>query len=330
MKNLGKKFLMTAMATTLVATSVVGLSACGPKNNAQVPNNLEPTAKDVFSMAAVSGASFIGGGASGASCADVTMPISNSEFDTIKTYLGMFNDLLSDGIKQESLESDKAEYNTKIAIKIGSKDAYTLYYTETAVNADGTEGREIEGDEEDETIDECTTLEGILVANDGTEYAISGGRTVTTEEDEKETEVKFKTSKDGSTVEVVQTHEINPETNEEETEFEYKIEDADGNEISYSIEWEFEDGANEMEVEISSETSDGVEIEKEYSDKSQEDGSLKITLETENADVETEDYIIVTENEDGTYNFKFSNGYEENNVKLEKEEASAPETEPVA
>ena len=307
LKSIGKKLLTATITSALVLTSLIGLTACN--NGGETKNSSVPSAKDIFSMAAASGASFIENGSIGSASSFATTqaeekvrPIDEKTFEDMKTYIGMFDDMLKGGISQVSSKSDKSEYETKLTISIGSKKAYDLYYTEKTVV-----GNEIIEEDDDDEVKEATTLTGILVSVENEVFNIEGKRTVEVEDGETETEITFVTKevKGFKSVEVTQKHEKDTVKNEESTEFEYVIKDGINDPIEYSIEWEFEDGAHEMEVGV-----EQGDREVEYSVKKVSDSELQISYEVEEGNTETEQIIRVIKKENNLYDFIYANGYD--------------------
>lgn len=316
MKNLGKKFLLTAMATTLVATSVVGLTAC----NKKAPSSRVANAKEVFSVAAASSASCLTGNKASASALAATEAddFGMDNYNVIKTYLGMFEDMLSGGYTSESepkvdengnkiaFTFDGVEYSNQLNVKVG-KDACTIYYNETA-------GEE-EVDIEDNEIETETTITGKMVA-DGVVIDVTGGRKVEKEEDEEESKIWFDfTRKDGAEVRVVQEFEVETEDGVEEQELTYKYEIRMPNEkpIKYELEYESETDKNEMEVKI---VQNG--MKNKYKVVSKDGKNFKITQKTGNKKV----FNVVKDEVAREYEFKFS----DNSTKRIPFEAKTNET----
>ena len=330
MKNIGKKLMMSAMATALVATSVVGLTACGGNNTPAKAS--KPAAKDVFSMAAVSGASFLGGNTNSAAAAlaGETRPegITDATVDSLKEYLGMFSDMLANGgfatdTTDPSPQSDGKElskYKSKIAVEIKKGEKYSIYYNETA-----KDGKDVDPDYEDDEIE--TTLEGVMVVEkDGNkeQFNVRGKREVEAEDDGQEVEITFVTENENGSVEVKQEIEA------DEVSYTYTILDKDGEEIyEYEIEYETEKDGTEMEVEIK-DIASGTKTEFEVKAKSETELVIKHKVKADGNKVKNT--INVTKNSDTEYEFKYDNGFTET-VTLDKavEEAPVgPETEVVA
>lgn len=333
-----KKILTVAMTTALVATSVVGLTGCF-NSNPQTPTNKKATAQDVFSLSAVSGATYLGHEQAGANglagalaAADFTRPdgITDKEIDDFKTYLTMFDSMLSNGgfdikvsdptledgkyaVKEEKEDGTKVLHGTKMEVNVAN-DKYTMFYTETKLNGD------VEVDEDDmNEVKEATSLEGVLVRGEES-YVITGGREVETEteegESEKEVTITFETKAvDGSSVKVVQSveEEIENGKTEKETTYGYTIKDAQGKIVTeYEIEWEVEDGATEMSVEMN-----GVEYEIKMVSEN------KFQVEFENASKEIE--FEIEKVAEGKYNFIYGKGNVEE-VVIDLPAEPAPET----
>lgn len=332
-----KKVLMVAMTTALVATSVAGLTGCF---NAETPTttNKKATAQDVFSLSAVSGATYLGHEQAGANglagalaSADFTRPngITDEVVEDFKTYLTMFDDMLSNGgfdikvsdptledgkyaVKEEKEDGTRVLHGTKMEVNVAG-DKYTMFYTETKKN-----GVEVDEDDMNE-VKEATSLEGVLVRGEEV-YNVVGGREVETETEEGETEtettITFTTKAvDGSSVTVVQSLEEETENSktEKETTYEYTIRDAQGKIVNrYEIEWEVEDGATEMSVEMN-----GVEYEIKMVSEN------KFVVEYENGNKEVE--FRIEKVAEGKYNFVYGNGNVEE-VVIDAPAEPSPET----
>lgn len=332
-----KKILMVAMTTALVATSLAGLTGCFNAGN-QHTTNKKATAQDVFSLSAVSGATYLShkqAGATGAmgalAAADFTRSngITDEVVEDFKTYLTMFDDMLNNGgfdikvsdptledgkyaVKEEKEDGTKVLHGTKMEVNVAG-DSYTMFYTETK-----KDGVIVDEDDMNE-IKEETSLEGVLVRGEEV-YNVVGGREVETETEEGETEtettITFTTKAvDGSSVTVVQSVEEETENGktEKETTYGYTIRDNNGKiGDRYEIEWEVEDGATEMSVEMN-----GVEYEiKKVSDN-------KFLVEHERGEKEIK--FTIEKVEEGRYNFIYASGNVEE-VVIDAPAEPSPET----
>ena len=332
-----RKILSAALAVSVAATGIAGLTACTVSDKAGGDYN-SPAAVSVYAASAVTGASyFIGrgeGGAGAYTAAANKFSVAagaktnqsayaaqgrpeevNAVFDDFKTYLSMFENMFSGGgldvkttvPEQADGEAAKREdgelHAVKTVIAVDNEE-YILYYTEK-----GTETNEVvDGDETE--ITENTALYGVLVCG-GNAYDVTGGRTVETEteeedgvtETEREVTVEFTTvSPDGAKVCVKQS--VEEENGEKETSYEYKIKDASGKTVSeYELKWEVENRKTEMSVEF---TDDGAEREFEISVHGE--NSLKAEYES---DDEEKLSFTIDKNADGTYVFRYENGYSE-------------------
>lgn len=328
MKNLGKKLLLTAMTTSLVATSIVGLTACGPKKT----NSRMANAKEVFSVAAASSASCLTGNKASAAALAATEAddFGMDNYNVIKTYLGMFEDMLSGGYTSESepnvdengnkvaFNYDGVDYSNQLNVTVG-KETCVIYYNETA-------GEE-EVDIEDNEIETETEITGKMVS-EGVVIDVTGGRKMEKEEDEEESKIWFDfTRKDGAKVRVVQEFELENEdgVTEQELTYKYEIKMPGQKPIKYELEYESETDKNEMEVKI---VQNG--MKNKYKVVSKDGTNFKITQKTGNKKV----FDVVKDETAHEYEFKFKDGstkriaYEPkaNETPVEP----APDAEPVA
>ncbi len=312
-----KKLLTTLAVTAIAATSLVGLTGCNPK---AAPTNKKVTAQDIFSMSAVSGASYLGqSGSAGASAlaettaSTFTRPngITDSVVEDFKTYLVMFEEMLENGgfdiqvsaptgedgkyAIKEVKDGENVLHSTKMAVNVAG-DKYVMYYTEIT-----NSGKIVDKDDINE-VKEKSTFSGVLVRGEEA-FAIYGMREVETEVEDGETEtevsITFTTkSADGSYVTIKQSVEEETENGvtETETSYKYKVVNSAGVTVSeFEIEWEVEDGKTEMSVEFN-----GVEYE------IKKVGENKFRVEYENGKREIKFNIEkVGEN---TYNFVYGQG----------------------
>ena len=94
------------------------------------------------------------------------------------------------------------------------------------------------------------------------------------------------------------------ENGAKETSYEYKIKDASGKTVSeYELKWEVENRKTEMSVEF---TADGAEREFEISVHGE--NSLKAEYESDDGEKLS---FTIDKNADGTYVFRYENGYSE-------------------
>ncbi len=333
-----RKILSAALAVSVAVTGIAGLTACTGGNDKAGGDYKSPAAVNVYAASAVTGASYFtarkdgGSGAHAAAANKFSVATGagtyrsayaaqgrpeevNAVFDDFKTYLSMFENTLSGGgidVKTtvpEQSDGDAAKrddgelHAVKTVITVEDVE-YVLYYTEKGT----VTNKEIDGDETE--ITENTALYGVLVCG-GNVYDVTGGRTVETEtedkngvtETEREVTVEFTTlSPDGAKVCVKQSTE--EENSEKETSYEYKIKDASGKTVSeYELKWEVENSKTEMSVEF---TADGAEREFEISVRGE--NSLKAEYESDDGEKLS---FTIDKNADGTYVFRYKNGYSE-------------------
>lgn len=289
MKNFGKKALLAVMATSIVATSVVGLTGCDKNKN-------KDSAKNVFSMAAVSGASYLQS-LNGSAVSSVERPegMTEAKEQALTEYFVMFEDMLSnDGFKTDTTapnadeKAQYGDYKSKIAVTIGN-DTYAIYYNETT-----SDDKDVSPDEE---VEEETKLNGVLVVGED-KFDVEGKREVDPEDDE--VEIEFTTKNENGSVTVKQ------EIEEGEVSYGYEIKDNKGNKYEYEIEWEKEDGKNKMEVEITNKA-DGVKSEVEYEIEEIEKDNYKVSVKEKANKNKVKNKFTVKKEADG-YRFIYGEG----------------------
>ena len=324
-KSGAKKVVGAIVACAVLATSAVALVSCSALDgdNSTADNRLK--SKQIYSMSAVTGTEYLADnnmsnvatvGYSTVADTITSRPenITDNTMDTIDQFIGMFQGMLiGDGINQvESaptvdVDGVYSDYKTKVVVSLptlaGEKAEYIMYYTESASDSEVAVADDDEDDEEEDfdTDEVSTTLTGVIVMNDEV-YDISGSKTVETEGEEVETEIEFMTKfDDNNWVKVNEEKELN------EVEYEYTFM-TDGVETKTAIEYESVAGIEELSLEV--EDANGVEVE--YSIEVKEKNGIKVfEVEYVNEETSTEDEIIVTPLEDGTYEFEFKNGHKE-------------------
>lgn len=186
-------------------------------------------------------------------------------------------------VKSEMKKSDREGfaymYTISAADMSGINRIYYFYYNETEKEPDVDDEDEKDADEDD--FEKEISLEGIVIL-DGTEYRMTGERTIETGEAEVEFEVK--TDADNAVV-------IKQETEGDETEFEYTL--IKGGIEVYSSEVEYKvDEKGRVKLGFELETPEG---KMEYEYKFTESGGNKfVKVEMEKNGQETETVIKVS------------------------------------
>lgn len=298
-----KKFLTLALIT-IVATGLFALTGCGGTNVPSKPatTNKKATTKEVYSMSAVSSVSYMaqnGIGMAAGSMAEATSrpdEITDEVFGSLKTYLGMFESMLvNNGLDITSSkptvdDGEYADYNIKVSVNVNGQ-SYVMYYNETGTTVT------VEPDDDDDEIEENTTLEGKLVYGEQV-YDITGKRTIETEGTEKEVEVEFTTKSEANPNDYVK---VTQEIEADETSYKYEIFENGVKVSEQEIEWEVENGKQELGIEFNI---NGVETEFEIEAKSETEFEIEYSLN------EKEHKILVTKNA-ADYTFVYQNGYQE-------------------
>lgn len=294
-----KKILTVMILSLLLIACLAAFVACDGEGTAAVT---KPDSKQVYSISAVSSVMYLSGetGAAEAGIAAASRPegVTETTVTDVKTYLLMFEDMLTGGAPKitesavdPTTDVEYADYATKLSITVG-EETYTMYYTEHAKNdADKVV------DDDDEEIE--TTLNGVIVY--GTEkYTVSGEKEI--DPQDSEIEIVFTTkSIDNPTDYIIVEQEI--ERNE--ISYEYTIVE-NGREVSEK-EVEYETDRNgrfkvEFEIEVNG-------VEKEVEVTAIDDNSFRVEYEQDGMqDLE----MTVTKDSTGAgFMFSYKNGYTE-------------------
>lgn len=260
MKKFGKIMMGVGLSLCLATT---GLALTGCKKDEQ-PANMSIT--DVFAMGMVSASNYLGNNAGGGMSLGTI--VSDGEKATIREYTKMFEGLLQDGIHPSKTENpDQTNfkgYANKLTLTLGS-DTYTMYYNEVA------EGSETELDEDEIETETTSFLSGkIVVASEDSAdtYYVVGSREIESETKKDVTEVEnelkliFSANESLASISDTTAFEdfdpstldgsyviIEQESEDGEIEFKYTTKNA-GGVRSVEIEFENEDGHEELEIEI--------------------------------------------------------------------------------
>ena len=270
-----KKFLLVGLCVTM-ATSMA-FAACG---NPEVKTSALSSPNDVDGMGAVSSVKLLGSTMSANAvktlsavrattktyASDVTTQSSTPDDSEqeVKEQTEKFNEYFTalDSFLGEDVVSTTTEENTDSAyayetkMTISGKDfngetvVYTMYYTETLVNAALPDGEENEDEGENEETESEYQLVGVMVV-DGVDYHLEGERSVETEEEESETELKIRAYADitDKTSYIQMEQEYSVEDGETETEYVYSVY-ANGELLEQTaVEFETEQKNNKVKTE---------------------------------------------------------------------------------
>ena len=270
-----KKFLLVGLCVTM-ATSMA-FAACG---NPEVKTSALSSPNDVYGMGAVSSVKLLGSTMSANAvktlsavrattktyASDVTTQSSTPDDSEqeVKKQTEKFNEYFTalDSFLGEDVVSTTTEENTDSAyayetkMTISGKDfngetvVYTMYYTETLVNAALPDGEENEDEDKSEETESEYQLVGVMLV-DGVDYHLEGERSVETEQDESETELKIRAYADitDKTSYIQMEQEYSVEDGETETEYVYSVY-ANGELLEQTaVEFETEQKNNKVETE---------------------------------------------------------------------------------
>ncbi len=266
-----KKFLLVGLSLTMVMS--MAFAACSKSGNGTT--SALSTPNDVYGMGAVSSVRLLGSnmpasavksfsavstttksGAYEATSESATTDTSVSEVkeqtEKFNEYFTALDSFLGDDVVSTSTvinTDENYEYDTKMTISgkdfNGATVTYTMYYTETLINADAST--------EDEETESEYRLVGVMVI-DEVDYYLEGERSVESEKDESETELRIRAYADKqdktSYIQMEQEHSV--ENGETETEYVYSM--YAGGELLEQTAVEFEtenkDGKSETEYEL--------------------------------------------------------------------------------
>ncbi len=327
-----KKVFTLAIVVTILTTPIVSLTACDPVND----NGGIRDARDLYAMSAVSSISYlsensvtraatVGMRASGVTLAaprkltadeasQLARPthIDEQDVEGIQNCLTAFDSILTGGGIDQTVKDNVSEdplfsdYQFAMTISFPANDAlsYTLYFNETG---NYTETEVDDGEEERE---ETTTFAGV-VAVENELFVVEGEREVEIEGKETETSIEFRTYKNVGT-ESVQADRSNyvvvsQSVERDEIEYEYTFY-KNGKKVQ-EIELEYEEDRRGAEVSFQiKDMATGVKNETEYEmRKGDTDGSFVVKLEKNGK----RDTVTVTQLSPTSYQFRYSNGFEE-------------------
>ena len=199
-----------------MATSMA-FAACG---NPEVKTNALSSPNDVYGMGAVSSVKLLGSTMSANAvktlsavrtttktyASDVTTQSSTpddseqevkKQTEKFNEYFTALDSFLGEDVVSTTEENTDSAYAYETKMTISGKDfngetvVYTMYYTETLVNAVLPDGEENEDEDKSEETESEYQLVGVMVV-DSVDYHLEGERSVETEQDESETELKIR------------------------------------------------------------------------------------------------------------------------------------------
>ena len=243
-----KKFLLVGLCVTM-ATSMA-FAACG---NPEVKTNALSSPNDVYGMGAVSSVKLLGSTMSANAvktlsavrattktyASDVTTQSSTpddseqevkKQTEKFNEYFTALDSFLGEDVVSTTEENTDSAYAYETKMTISGKDfngetvVYTMYYTETLVNAVLPDGEENEDEDKSEETESEYQLVGVMVV-DGVDYHLEGERSVETEQDESETELKIRAYADitDKTSYIQMEQEYSVEDGKTETEYVYSV-----------------------------------------------------------------------------------------------------------
>ena len=269
-----KKFLLVGLCVTM-ATSMA-FAACG---NPEAKTNALSSPNDVYGMGAVSSVKLLGSTMSANAvktlsavrattkpyASDVTTQSSTpddseqevkKQTEKFNEYFTALDSFLGEDVVSTTEENTDSAYAYETKMTISGKDfngetvVYTMYYTETLVNAVLPDGEENEDEDKSEETESEYQLVGVMVV-DGVDYHLEGERSVETEQDESETELKIRAYADitDKTSYIQMEQEYSVEDGETETEYVYSVY-ANGELLEQTaVEFETEQKNNKVETE---------------------------------------------------------------------------------
>lgn len=252
------KIIASVVSALLAVPCVFTLAGCNNNNGGKT---FAANKTEVYAFSALSSAEYLSDQSALKNVAGIHNLDSNgrpdlikNDISTINEYVGMFEGFLFNGgmkpvTSVPSVEADGeqyATYNIKLSMSIpnsdGTKTEYTMYYNE--VNSETN----IEEDEEDgETeVETETSLEGVLLFGNEV-FEVNGEKSVETEGSDTEVEIKFTTrSKSNRNNYIV----VKQEMEQDEVEFEYSIYENGLLKSKNKVEWESENGEQELDMQF--------------------------------------------------------------------------------
>ncbi len=245
-----KKILITSALIATMAVTPFCFVGCKKDKEPASANSLSAT--EFYAMGLTTGVNYLDS-VSGTS--QLASSLTTETKADLETYVNMFSGFMDTGIhptKADTTAEDgvyDSTYAKKLTITIGS-DKYTMYYNEEIVNVEH-EPNEVEVEK---------YLEGVAVKG-GSQYYVVGSENVDTENEngttEVETDLKIYLSDNAITVtnKNIKTAQfasgakyIKIEEEREADEIEYKYINSENPQNPIKIDWENEDGREELEL----------------------------------------------------------------------------------
>ena len=316
-----KKVLLSGMALAVVATSSIGLTACGKTNT-----NDNVDAQDFYAMSVISSVNYfqnISGESQSTpllfandaqtSTAPESRPetISQDDVNNIAGYMGMFQDMLTSNTTSYytngAVDQDDdyyGEYNLKMTLTVpmlgGGEEEFVMYYKE--VNTETEE----EIDDNEIELEINTTLQGVIVNGDNV-YDVSGKREYEKEGNETEISIELTTYSRANSQDYIKI-----EHEQENNEMEYNYSIYSNGHLINETEVEFENERNEKSLELefvnnSVDAQNKVKYEITQSRTDENIFNVRVKNASNNSEVRDTFTIKIV---DG-YEFTYSNGYTE-------------------
>lgn len=318
-----KHIVSLSIAAALMAPIALGLAGCGNNDNNQ-STKANVKAKDVYAMSAITGSQYLQnletentvlsaadlinmGQTVYADATSRPNALTNEDVAAVNNFLGMFEEmLLNNGINQTSsavAEDDEyfGTYNILLTMNMptigGGTETFKMYYNETETETE----REIEADEEE--IEVSTKLVGIMIIGN-VSFDVTGERKVETEGNETETSIEFTTKSKTNPDNYVK---VSQEIENNEIEYEYSIYENGRLVSKTQVEFENEDGEQELSLQFKS-VADGTLSKTKYLIKKKADNNKMFKVNYSNDVIKDTFTITITDNGN---EFAYSNGFSE-------------------
>ena len=301
-----RKILAGICATALSIPLAMGLTACKKDKD----NTFDINAKDVYALAVASSANYLKhfetptADTQNLTATSRPQEILDTNVAGVRDSLELFDNIISGGdISQNTInntDNDYASYKFKMTISVPGFNPMMMYYNELETKTE----HEIE--DANEEVEVSTTLNGIMVF-DGARFDVNGKREFEQEGNETESSIEFTTrSATNNNNWITISQSVEKENNEYEVEYEYEI-FVNGKKVQ-SLETEFENEKNKIELEFKlKDISTGTLQTTVYKiKKGVEDGQFVVNYSLNGK----KDKITITKSTDG-YTFEYSNGYTE-------------------
>ncbi len=273
-KSLKKKLIALIGCAAIAGTAFAAVACGGDDNTASADSGL--SVKEFYGIGAVSTVKLLGGGISaptlnaaamtGSSSADATLEdvkLQAEDFNKYFNALDIFTDDATSISTEANTDEAYAGYATKMTVKgkdiSGSDTTYVMYYNETLANTAADEDDDIDDEDDDKNdkddkddgeTESTYTLDGKMISG-GTEYLLSGLRSVESEKDEHEEELKIRAYVESDPTSYVEMEqEVSTETGEHEIEYVYRVYQNGVLSEETAVEFETEQKNNKTETEF--------------------------------------------------------------------------------